>query len=542
MLSGTPARATLIAALVLAGFVLAGASPGPSASPSASLSTSVTSSGETAAPVATAAPSGCRGGTVALASGAGAPPAPSASAEATATRAPGPSASGPSTGSTPAPSSIPVTSSEPATGPGALSVSLVGAVDDSSYPDVCLVLSVVDAANGRPLTQLNPSNVTADPAVGNLTVSASATSLPTAYVLVVDTSGSMVNKTPDGKTTYMERARSLADAFLAELGPDDQVNLITFSDSAHPSGWRASGDKALTDAISAIKKPSGTTHMSAALIAASAAASPAPEGTRRRAIVLITDASSADNDAALTPDQMSSKLGPPTFVVGLAASAIANLQNVVAITGGSYQQADSNTDATALFKPVFDSARSSWTVQFRTDATPDGKSHEQTLGIADAEQRTGNATFSYLAGGLPSVTNIIVDGLKDGAEVSADRTVTFSVGGARSWAHTQLELFVDRDPAKYGPTQTENDGILTWSLAVAPLSQGRHTVVAQLTVTDDHGNRFGPEEVSLSFTRGGTTWNIAAVVLVGGIALLAIGAVFIASRRRLLLGSRRVDR
>jgi hypothetical protein len=32
------------------------------------------------------------------------------------------------------------------------------------------------------------------------------------------------------------------------------------------------------------------------------------------------------------------------------------------------------------------------------------------------------------------------------------------------------------------------------------------------------------------------------VVLVGGIALLAIGAVFIASRRRLLPGSRRVVR
>jgi hypothetical protein len=361
-------------------------------------------------------------------------------------------------------------------------------------------------------------------------------------VLVVDTSGSMVNKTPDGKTTYMERAKSLADAFLAELSPDDQVNLITFSGTAHPSGWRASGDKALTDTIAAIKKPSGTTHMSAALIAASAAASPAPAGTRRRAIVLITDASAADNDAALTPDQMSSKLGPPTFVVGLAASDLANLQNVVAITGGNYQQADSNADPAALFKPVFDSARSSWTVRFKTDATPDGKSHEQTLGIADAEQRTGNVTFSYLAGGLPSVTSIVVDGLKDGAMVSADRTVTFGVGGARSWAHTQLELFVDRDPAKYPPTQTQKDGILTWSLAVAPLPQGRHTIVAQLTVTDDHGNRFGPEEVSLSFTRGGTTWNIAAVVLVGGIALLAIGAVFIASRRRLVVANRRVVR
>jgi hypothetical protein len=443
------------------------------------------------------------------------------------------------------PSASPGPSQSPsATGSNALSVSLVGAVDDSSYPDISLVLSIVDAANGRPLQALSPSNIALDPAAANLNATPSIVPLPAAYVLVLDTSGSMKDQTPDKHMTYMARATGLAKAFLAALGPEDRVNLITFSGTATSTGWRANGDGSLTDRIAAIKKPSGTTHLSAALVAAAAAASPAPAGIARRAVVLITDASSADKDPNLTPDQMRSKLGPPTFIVGLAPSdpgspEDANLQNVAAVTGGSYLHADSATEPAVLFKPVLDSAHSTWMVRFRTDSTPDGKSHGETLNVAGAEGQTGSVAFSYRARGLSSVSSIAVDGLKDGDEVTADRTVRVSVVGTRSWAHTELDLYFDCDPAKCNPTLSASDGILTWPLAVAPLRQGSHRLVARLTVTDDKGSRFGPDEFSLSFVRSGTTWNIAAVALTGGIALVLIGAVFVASRRRGMRGGGR---
>ena len=438
----------------------------------------------------------------------------------------------------------PTPSASPGVSPNALSITVVGAVTDSEYPDVGLVVSIVDVANGRPENALNASNVTPDQPAAGLAVSQSSEPLPTAYVLVLDTSGSMADATPDRKSTYMERAKSLAASFLGALGPKDQVDLVTFSSSLTATGWRAAGDKALTDAIAAIKAPKGTTHVSAALIAASGAASQVPAGVLRRAVVLITDASSADKDANLTPEQMRSKLGPPTFIVGVreiaAGSAeAANLQNVAAITGGSFEQDAANADPAEVLKPVFDSASLVWTVHLRTEATPDGKSHAMTLGFVDAQQRAGSVTFSYQAGKLGSVTPISAEGLADGDNVTTDRSVRFSSGGSRTWAHTQFELYVDCEPSGCNPAVTVKDGALTWPLAVGPLRQGAHKLVVRLEVTDDSGASFGPEDLALSFTRSGTTWNIAATSLVGGIALLAIGAVFIASRRRRMPGPRR---
>jgi hypothetical protein len=212
---------------------------------------------------------------------------------------------------------------------------------------------------------------------------------------------------------------------------------------------------------------------------------------------------------------------------------------VVAITGGQVLRADQNPDSTSLYQPVFDSTHSTWTVRFKTDTTPDGKSHQQKLDIVDAQQRAGEVTFSYIAGGLGSVTKIAVDGLHEGDAVTSDRTVVFSVAGTRSWAHTRLDLYLDCDPAKCSPTVTARDGALAWRLAAGPLEQGDHRVIARLTVTDDQGNSFGPEELRIAFTRSGTTWNIAAAILVGGIGLVAIGATFTASRRRGVAQARR---
>jgi hypothetical protein len=108
-----------------------------------------------------------------------------------------------------------------------------------------------------------------------------------------------------------------------------------------------------------------------------------------------------------------------------------------------------------------------------------------------------------------------------------------------SWAHTQLDLYIDCVPATCEPDLRAVDGPLTWRRGVGPLKQGSHQVVARPTVTDDHGIGFGPEELSLSFTRSGTPWHVAAVPLVGGIAVVAVGAVFMATRRKSSMANRR---
>ncbi len=421
--------------------------------------------------------------------------------------------------------------------PGTLGVTLVGSVDDSSYPSVSANLSIVDAVTGRPETALDPANVAPDPIAKITAVSPSTASLPAAYVVLLDTSGSMVNPAADGKT-YMVHAKSLAKAFVAGVGPDDLVKLVTFNEhSVEKTGWLKGNDANLSKAIDAVQSEAKRTFVSDGLVQAAKIANGRPNGYDRRAVVVITDASPADKDTNLSSATMRQQLGPPTFVVGLLTSSQVGaeltqlLSDVATYTGGSYQSAGTTPDGPTLFGPAYASTQSAWKVAFATDYAPDGNSHQEVLTITDAQQRSGTATVTYRSGNLPIISPLSVAGLKAGDVVTADSAVTISVGGSKTWKDARIDLFVDCDPSKCSPTLTSSNNPLTWRLSVASLTQGSHRIVMRLTTTDDQGLHYSSDQ-DLSFTRSGTTWNLAAVILIGGIGLLAIAAAFIASRRR----------
>jgi Mg-chelatase subunit ChlD len=450
----------------------------------------------------------------------------------------------PAATASPAQSASAAPSAGPSTTPGTLTVTLAGSVVDNSYPNVTANLSIVDAVTGRPETALDAGNVAPLPAAKIASVAASTASLPAAYLVVLDTSGSMADSGPAGQS-YMAVARSLAKTFVAGVGPDDLVKLVTFDEhTVEKTGWLHGSDATLGQAIDAVQSEARRTFVSDGLIQASKIANARPSGYDRRAIVVITDASPADKDANLSSASMRQQLGPPTFVVGLLTPAQVGteltqlLSDVATYTGGSYQSAGSSPDGAALFAPVYANARSAWTITFNTDALPDANSHQQSLTITDAQQRTGTATVTYRSGSLFVVSPLAVNGLKGGDQVTTDRTVTISVGGTRTWKDARIDLFVDCDPQKCSPTTTASNTPLSWRLTVASMTQGDHRAVVRLTTTDDQGIHYA-SQVEVTFARSGTTWNFAAVVLVVGIALLAIGAFFIASRRRSTQGSLR---
>jgi hypothetical protein len=440
----------------------------------------------------------------------------------------------------PAAAASPATSPSPSPSaqPGTLTVTVVpGSVDYSAYPSVTTNLSIVDAVTGRPELTLDPSNVSPSPAAKVTSISASTSAIPAAYVVVLDTSGSMANTAADGQTR-MAHAKSLAKAFVAGVGPDDLVKLVTFDETSVPkTGWLKGNDPGLGNAIDQVQSEARKTYISAGMVQAAAIANGRPSPYDRRAVVVITDASPADNDPNLSSAAMREQLGPPTFVVGLLTPAEVGadltqlLSDVATYTGGSYVSADSTTDSGTLFKPVLASAQSTWKVTFNTDLAPDGNSHQEALAITDAQQRTGSASVTYQSGGLFLISPLKIEGLVGGDSVTADRTVTISLGGTKTWKDARIDLFVDCDPAHCSPTFTADNGPLTWQIAAASLAQGSHSAVIRLTTTDDQGTHFSAQS-TLAFTRSGTTWNVAAVILVGGIGLLAIGAFFIASRRR----------
>jgi len=127
--------------------------------------------------------------------------------------------------------------------------------------------------------------------------------------------------------------------------------------------------------------------------------------------------------------------------------------------------------------------------------------------------------------------------------VTRDQTVTISTAGYTAWkGGYQVQLFFDCDPqpqaSKCSPILTANTATLTWPITVATMTQGKHHAYVRLAVTYNEVQYFSPT-TTIDFTRSGTTWNIAAVILIGGVAVLLIGAFFIASRRR---GARRNQR
>jgi hypothetical protein len=419
--------------------------------------------------------------------------------------------------------------------PGTLGVTLLGTVDDSSYPTVTASISIADAVTGRPVTGLDPSNVAPDPIAKIVSVTATTATLPAAYVLDIDTSGSMGEP---ASAPPLAKAKSLAKSFAAGVGPDDLVKLVTFDETTVvKTGWLKGNDPTLAAAIDAVKSQARKTFVSDGLVQAAKIADGRPSGYDRRAVVVITDASPADKDANLSSATMRQKLGAPTFVVGLltpsqvGAELTQLLSDVATYTGGSYQSAGATPDGPTLFAPAYASTQSAWKVAFATDYAPDGNSHQEVLTITDARQRSGTATVTYRSGNLPIISPLSVAGLKAGDVVTADSTVTISVGGSKTWKDARIDLFVDCDPSKCSPTFTSSNNPLTWRLSVASLTQGSHRIVMRLTTTDDQGLHYSSDQ-DLSFTRSGTTWNLAAVILIGGIGLLAIAAAFIASRRR----------
>jgi hypothetical protein len=161
------------------------------------------------------------------------------------------------------------------------------------------------------------------------------------------------------------------------------------------------------------------------------------------------------------------------------------------------------------------------------------------LAIHDAQGATGTATVSYNSAGLFTKTQINAD-LANEAAVTRDQTVNISAGGYTTWTGGyQIELFLDCDPqpqsAHCSPLESPEvsggqSGSLAWSLSVASMAQGSHHAYARLAVTYNGKQYFYTKQ--RDFTRSGTTWNVAAIILTFGIAVPLVAAFFIASRRR----------
>ena len=245
----------------------------------------------------------------------------------------------------------------------------INQVDASKYPDVRAVVTVLDA-RGVPISGLTTSQFQAFEGKTRLTVAGAAAaqdaSLGLSVMIVIDISGSMAGEP-------LARAKQAATEFAAQLGPNDEAALISFSDKVTPLVGLTKDRQKLTAAIAALQAAGGTALYEAAQTSAFlTGVAHAPRG----AIVLLTDGENDAPGSKATPDgalAVAKSAGVPIFTIGFGASPDASyLQQLSTATQGQYRAATTG-NVSSVYADLATLLRSQYVVTIQAPGVADGK-------------------------------------------------------------------------------------------------------------------------------------------------------------------------
>ena len=222
-------------------------------------------------------------------------------------------------------------------------------VDTQAYPRLQTTVTVVDSS-GRPVTGLNQPafNISADgtPLVTTGFTTGLDQNAPADVVLAFDTSGSM-------QGDPIEQAKQAGKGLISQLGPIDQVAVVTFNNGIQLARDFTSDRGAVIAAIDGITA-GGNTALYDGVDAAVGTANRAP--TQRRAIVLLTDGkdeggvSQKDRGGSLAA---AATVGIAVFAVGLGPSIDqAYLQDLANVTRGQLLLAPSPQALQGLYETI----------------------------------------------------------------------------------------------------------------------------------------------------------------------------------------------
>jgi VWFA-related protein len=335
--------------------------------------------------------------------------------------------------------------------------------------------TVLDAS-GAPLTDLPAANF--EILEDGQPVDAeqiSVSSDPMAVVLAIDTSGSMLAKTPAGVHS-IDAVKEAAIAFISLLSEGDRIALFTFDNDTE---LRLDFTDDRQDAMEAVRRISATpqafTRLYDTALAAVKKAAEVPRG--RRAVILLTDGRDEKSgglpfsvakvrdviDAATTR-----AIRVPIFTIGAGPRVDADaLARISGLTGGKSLTAASAADVAALYRSVADQLKHPYRLLYFSRA-PSGEhslvvKYRMRKGAVQDERR-------FWSPPLPMLTPPSVRILYPAADQSipGDPVVKFNVTPedqvARIRAYVDGRLILDK-------TQPPLDRFL---LSTAQLSPGRH--------------------------------------------------------------------
>ena len=204
-------------------------------------------------------------------------------------------------------------------------------------------------------------------------------------VLIIDSSGSMAERDPQG------RRRDAATAFAVASRLTDEVGLVDFDDSArilsHPAIVAGSRDS-LTTTISSIDS-SGGTHLGHGLDAGCTALTQATKS--RRAAIFFTDGDGSYTDEA----SCFADSGWLVFTIGLGTDVDDDLLETIALqTGGRYLHLDEATNLVCEFQQI----RSQIAGEGRTNCEPTARigPNEQITRSKDVPEFLEQVTFTNI--------------------------------------------------------------------------------------------------------------------------------------------------
>ncbi len=377
----------------------------------------------------------------------------------------------------------------------------IGAISDGTYPNATALVNIEDPS-GADIKGLGASNfsITIDGKPASVVSAdlASSKALPLDVLLLVDVSGSMSGPA-------IASVREAAKSFVAGLAPDDRVAVTTFADDVTPL-LDFTTDRAKTQAAIDGLVARGNT----ALYRATAGAALQIGGSQasRRAVVLLSDGAQDGVPLTISRDdalKAAAGAGVPWFTIGEGTAIDAEyLQALAGVTRGRYLEAPKASDIEGVYSGIGRLLRGQYAVTFDASAAkPEGSTVVLTLhaGTAVAE-----ATATYKPGPAFAPPPLVIEGLRDGEELSSPRSITVS-GGVPAGGVTFYVDDVNVLQAAAAP--------YAFTFDPARFAPGAHTLRVTATGTAR------PIETKLTFS----SVRVAAKATGGGLPLLPIAGI-----------------
>jgi len=285
-------------------------------------------------------------------------------------------------------------------------------IKDEQFPNLQAYLSVTDVL-GFPVKDLKADNFSFNedgkPITDFQIESVLHTEQPLAFVLLIDTSGSMKKS---GTVNPILDAKNAAKEFIAGLGPLDQVAVVSFSDQANVI-QDLTADKNLAIAAIDSLNSEGETAMYDAMVKGVELVKTRPE---RRVIILITDGKDTNSQFKLEDAINEAVLWKaPVYPIGFGSVDKNELNNIAQFTGGAAQIKPKTDQLKEALDTVVQTLREQYLVRFASSLTADGKEHDLTANVS-FEGWTDDDTAQFTA--VPGDVSVTIPSYTDGQIVA----------------------------------------------------------------------------------------------------------------------------